>query len=147
MPISSVFCHLSCHLVSCHILFLQVSTSHLWSASISLSIYIRAYCVLPFLPICNIVTISSLVCLDFSFHLYIGPTFICNIVYSHHHPRPSFTHVHTGSISSLGVILPSDARTTISRCLHFSHDPVLSFVLPTVTCAFQVWAISSPHSS
>ena len=36
MPMFSVFCHLSCHLVSWHILFHQVSPSQLWSASISL---------------------------------------------------------------------------------------------------------------
>ena len=34
MPVFSVFCHLSCHLVSCHILL----PSQLWSALISLSI-------------------------------------------------------------------------------------------------------------
>ena len=39
MPVFSVLCHLNRHLVSCHILFHQVSPSQLWSASISLSIY------------------------------------------------------------------------------------------------------------
>ena len=39
MPMFSVFCHLSRHLVSCHIIFHQVSPSQLWSASISLSVY------------------------------------------------------------------------------------------------------------
>ena len=41
MPMFSVFCHLSncCHLVSCHILFHQVSPFQLWFASNSLSIY------------------------------------------------------------------------------------------------------------
>ena len=37
MPVSSVLCHLSSHLVSGHIVFHQVSPSQLWSASISLS--------------------------------------------------------------------------------------------------------------
>ena len=32
----------------------------------------------------------------------------------------------------------------LSRCLHFSHDLVSSFVFPTAACAFQVCAISSP---
>ena len=39
MPVSSVLCYLSCHLVSGHIVFHQVSPSQLWSASILLSIY------------------------------------------------------------------------------------------------------------
>ena len=39
MPVFSVFCHLSRHLVSGHIVFHQVSPSQLWSALISLSIY------------------------------------------------------------------------------------------------------------
>ena len=39
MPMCSVFWHLSCHLVSCHILFHQVSPSQLWAASILLSTY------------------------------------------------------------------------------------------------------------
>ena len=38
----SVFWHLSRHLVSGHILFHQVSPSQLWSASISLSIYMKS---------------------------------------------------------------------------------------------------------
>ena len=32
----------------------------------------------------------------------------------------------------------------LSRRLHFSHDLVLSFFLPTATCALQLCAISSP---
>ena len=39
MPTLSVFCHLSCNLVSRHVLFQQVLSSQLWSVSISLSIY------------------------------------------------------------------------------------------------------------
>ena len=39
MPVSSVLCHLSRHLVSGHIVCHQVSPSQLWSTSISLSIY------------------------------------------------------------------------------------------------------------
>ena len=41
MPVSSVLCHLSSHLVSGHIVFHQVSPSQLWSASISLSFYLH----------------------------------------------------------------------------------------------------------
>ena len=33
MPMFSVFCHLCCHLISCHIVFHRVSPSQLWSAS------------------------------------------------------------------------------------------------------------------
>ena len=39
MPMCSVFCHLSHHLVSCHVLFHQVSPSQLRSSSIPLSSY------------------------------------------------------------------------------------------------------------
>ena len=39
MPVSSVLCHLSRHLVSGHIVFHQVSPSQLWSASIYLFVY------------------------------------------------------------------------------------------------------------
>ena len=41
MPVSSVLCHLSRHLVSGHIVFHQVSPSQIWSASISLSVYLH----------------------------------------------------------------------------------------------------------
>ena len=39
MPVSSVLCHLSRHLLPGHIVFHQVSPSQLWSASISFSVY------------------------------------------------------------------------------------------------------------
>ena len=41
MPVPSVLCHLSRHLVYCHIVFHQVSPSQLWSTSMSLSIYLH----------------------------------------------------------------------------------------------------------
>ena len=44
---------------------------------------------------------------------------------------------------SQGVLLSSTC-VPLSRCLHFSNDLVLSFLLPTATCAFQLCAISSP---
>ncbi len=46
---ANVFCHLSRHLVSSHILFHHVSPSQLWSASISL----------PITLICNIILVAS----------------------------------------------------------------------------------------
>ena len=55
MPVSSVLCHLSCHLVSGHIVFHQFSASQLWSASISLSVYLH----LQYLP-CGVIFISPL---------------------------------------------------------------------------------------
>ena len=99
MPMFSVFCHLSRHLVSCHILFHQVSPSQLWSASISLSIY------------CHLQYLSRGV-------IFISPLHMSN---------------------------PSGTCVPLSRCLHFSHDLVLSFLLPTATCAFEFCAISYPR--
>ena len=42
--------------------------------------------------------------------------------------------------------LRNSAMCALSRCLHFSHDLVSSFLVPTAACAFQLCAISSSPS-
>ena len=85
--------------------------------------------------------ISALVCLDFSFRLPSSA-----ISFSWRHLYLSFVHVRTISTSSLWGIPPSGTCVPLSRCLHFSHDLVSSFLLPTAACTFQLCAISSPPS-
>ena len=84
---------------------------------------------------------STLVCLHFAFHLLSSV-----ISFSWPHLYPAFAHVQTISTSSLGGIPLLGTCVPFSRCLHFSHELVSSFLLPTATCAFQLCAISSPPS-
>ena len=85
--------------------------------------------------------ISTLVCLDFAIQLLSSV-----ISFSWHHIYLAFVHVQPTSTSSLWGIRPSGTRVPLSRGLHFSHDLIWSFLLPTTACAFQLCAISSPPS-
>ncbi len=83
--------------------------------------------------------ISALVCLDFAFHLL--PSVIS---FSWPHLYLASAHIRTISTSSLWGIPPSGTCVPLSRCLHFSHNLVASFLLPTAACAFLFCAISPP---
>ena len=71
-------------------------------------------------PLSLCLPISALVCLDLSFR---GLMFIQPL----HMSKPSQPPLSLRN-SAVGYTLP------LSRCVHFAHEPVLSFLLPTTVC-------------
>ena len=69
--------------------------------------------------------ISPLVCLDFAFHLCHLQCLSRGVIF----------------ISHLHMSKPSGTWVPLSRCLHFSHDLVSSFLFPTAACTFQLCVI------
>ena len=67
------------------------------------------------------------------------------ISFSWRHLYLASAHVHTISTSPLWGILPSGTCGPLSRCLHFSHDLVLSFLLPTATCHCMSYNFKYTH--
>ena len=99
MPVSSVLCHLSRHLVSGNIVFHQVSPSQLWSASISLSVYLHLQYLASF-QMSTFLTWSSLVfpLAHHSMRISVVCNFLSSFFLTAQHYAP---YTMTGSIAVL----------------------------------------------